>query len=396
MTRNIVDVEWRSHAHRLAGELEQAGKLTDPRLAAAVQATPRHRFTPTVYRRQPNGRWACQVSVDDLDTVYSNTTLITTLTDTEETVLSSSTQPGLMTRMIEALRLTDGARVLEIGTGTGYNAALLCHLLGEQAVFTVDVEPALVHDARQRLAQLGHHPLVVAADGAAGLAEHAPFDAILATCAVPAVPWAWVEQTTPGGVILTDLKVAVNAGSLVRLTRTDVDRAEGRFDPTYAAFMDLRHSPGATRRSRRIHRDHDDAEHRTTCVDPTTPSTSLLVWFLAALELGRDIAHGYTLPPDAGPGYDGPPSAAFLTTPDGSWAEVTLAAEPNGEHVVVEGGPRRVWRVVEHAHHTWARLGRPGWNRFGLTVTPDTHTLWLDRPDSPHTWQIPVSPYPSE
>ncbi len=389
MTRNLtVDVGWRPHAHRLANDLLHAGKLTDPRLAAAVQATPRHRFTPTVYRRQPDGTWAAHASVEDLDTVYSNTTLITALTDTSGTVLSSSTQPGLMTRMIEALRLDAGARVLEIGTGTGYNAALLCHLLGDQAVFTVDVEPELVHDARQRLADLGHHPVVVAADGAAGLAEHAPFDAILATCAVPEVPWTWVEQTTPGGVILTDLKLALNAGSLVRLTRTGVDRAEGRFDPTYAAFMNLRHTPGEARSSSRIHRDHARAERRTTRVDPTTPSTSLLVWFLAALNLGRGIAHGYALPADAGPGYDGPPTAAYITTPDGSWAEATLAADQHGRHTVVEGGPRRLWRVVERAHHTWTRLGRPGWGRFGLTVTPETHTLWLDQPDSPHTWRL--------
>jgi hypothetical protein len=75
-------------------------------------------------------------------------------------------------------------------------------------VFSADIEPDLVELARQRLARIDYHPTLVAADGATGLAEHAPFDRIIATCAVPALPWAWVQQTNPGGVILTDLKIA--------------------------------------------------------------------------------------------------------------------------------------------------------------------------------------------
>jgi hypothetical protein len=77
---------------------------------------------------------------------------------------------------------------------------------------------------------------------AEGLPEHAPLDRIIATCAVPEVPWAWMEQTRPGGIIIADVKIALGAGSLVHLTRYP-DRAEGCFDPTYAAFMGLRHHP---------------------------------------------------------------------------------------------------------------------------------------------------------
>lgn len=72
---------------------------------------------------------------------------------------------------------------------------------------------------------------------------------------------------------------------------------------------------------------------------------------------------------------------------DGSWAEITLAAE-NGQHAVAEGGPRRLWHLIENAHRTWTDLDRPGWDRFGLTVTPQTHTVWFDQPDSDHTWQL--------
>ncbi|NIJ12955.1 methyltransferase of ATP-grasp peptide maturase system [Saccharomonospora amisosensis] len=391
-TNTTTDVEWESHAQRLTDELAAAGKLTDPRLVDAVRAVPRHAFVPTYHQQTPDGSWAQRASVDDLAAVYANTALITALAPTATggtTVLSSSTQPGLMTRMIEALHLTDGSRVLEVGTGTGYNAGLLAHRLGDEQVYSVDVEGDLVELARQRLAGLGYYPTLVAGDGAAGLPEHAPFDAIIATCAVPAIPRAWVEQVRPGGVILTDLKPAPGAGSLVRITRTAEDRAEGRFDATYAAFMDLRHTPGDNPAGFRVERDHDQAEHRTTSLDPNTPWNSLLVWFLASFELGAEIAYGYTLPEGGAiPAYSGaPPTASWIATPDGSWAEIALATQ-NGQHEVAEGGPRRLWRFVEQAHRTWTDLRRPGWDSFGLTVTPDTHTVWFDQADGEHTWRL--------
>jgi methyltransferase of ATP-grasp peptide maturase system len=392
-----TDVEWEPHAARLAGELAAAGKLTDPRLAEAVRATPRHVFVPTYHQQTSDGTWVERASADNLPAVYANTALITALAPTCEggtTVLSSSTQPGLMTRMIEALQLADGAQVLEIGTGTGYNAALLTHRLGEDKVFSVDVEPGLVELARRRLAGLGYHPTLAAGDGSAGLPEHAPFDAIIATCAVPAIPWAWIEQVRPGGTVLTDLKPAPGAGSLVRLTRHDDDRAEGRFDATYAAFMDLRHTPGSNPDGFRVERDHDHAEHRSTSLDPNTPWTSLLVWFLASFDLGGEIAYGYTIP-DGGaiPAYSQTaPTASWIATPDGSWAEITFATH-NGVHEVAEGGHRRLWHLVENAHRIWTDLGQPGWDRFGLTVTPQTHTVWFDQPCGNHTWHLPGPPH---
>lgn len=119
-----------------------------------------------------------------------------------------------MTRMLETLDVRDSDRVLEIGTGAGYNAALLCHRLGDRQVYSVDVEPDLVDAARSRLAALGYHPTLVCADGGLGLPEHAPYDRIIATCSVPRVPWSWVGQTKLDGVILADLKVSVVAGNL--------------------------------------------------------------------------------------------------------------------------------------------------------------------------------------
>ncbi|MGH3599498.1 MAG: methyltransferase domain-containing protein [Pseudonocardiaceae bacterium] len=182
--------DWTVHAARLADELTDSGKLWSTPWQAAVRAVPRHELVPVQYQRTPGtNQWVSTGTTDDLHLMYSNTALFV-LPDG----LSSTSMPALMTRMLEALDVYDGYDVLEIGTGTGYNAALLSHRLGDQHVFSVDIEPTLIRSARERLARIGYHPTLVTADGANGLPEHAPYDRIIATCSVPAVPWSWVEQ----------------------------------------------------------------------------------------------------------------------------------------------------------------------------------------------------------
>jgi len=106
-----------------------AGKIQSPEWRKAIKEVPRHTFTPDVLRRDPDGTWY-RLDTDTehgrnewLDRVYSNTALLTATTDTatSSSLRSSSSIPGLMTRMLEALDIQDGHRVLEIGTGTGYN-----------------------------------------------------------------------------------------------------------------------------------------------------------------------------------------------------------------------------------------------------------------------------------
>jgi protein-L-isoaspartate O-methyltransferase len=166
VTSSSVDVTWPVLAARLADQLTAAGKLTDPAWRAAVRAVPRHELVPTFYTQDSTGAWTRSdvASADGdgavLEKVYTNTALITALRqDTQPPrVLSSSSQPGLMTRMLEALDVHDGHKVLEIGTGTGYNAALMAHRLGSRRVYSVDVEPELVDLARDRLHRLGFTP----------------------------------------------------------------------------------------------------------------------------------------------------------------------------------------------------------------------------------------------
>lgn len=165
--------------------------------------------------------------------VYADAPLATRLRDGE--LVSSSSQPSLMARMLAELRVSAGDRVLEIGAGTGYNAALLAHRLGDDLVTTVDLEPEITESARSHLADAGYRPTVVTGDGSRGVPERAPYDRIIVTCALTSIPRAWLAQCSPGARILAPL-----ATGLIALTVRDPAHAEGTFLNTAAYFVPLR------------------------------------------------------------------------------------------------------------------------------------------------------------
>ncbi|MFG2961698.1 methyltransferase domain-containing protein [Streptomyces sp. NPDC048288] len=212
----------------------------EPVWREAFAAVPRHLFVPYYYVAGECGyerRWG--ESPDRgarerwLRGAYEDVPLATRLRDGE--LLSSSSQPSLMARMLVELRVSEGDRVLEVGAGTGYNAALLAHRLGDDGlVTTVDVDPEIAESARRHLAAAGYRPAVVTGDGARGVPERAPFDRIIATCALPGVPRAWVGQCAEGARILAP----VSTGLLALTVRGG--GAEGRFLPSAAFFVPLR------------------------------------------------------------------------------------------------------------------------------------------------------------
>lgn len=358
-----MDVDWRREAAGLAGRLGEAGDLTDAAWAAAVAGTPRHVLVPRAYRQREDGGWE-EVDTVESGLAYSTTTLVTEL-DGDGRPVSSSTKPDLMVRMLEELDVRDGHRVLEIGTGTGYNAALLAHRLGDERVYSVDVDPRLVATAGKRLAEFGCRPRLAAKDGIGGWPEHGPYDRIIATCAVPSVPSAWIGQVAEGGKVLVDVKVNTGAGNLVLLTRHE-DRLEGRFTKRWAAFMGMRHDVQTVKT---VESPKAAGERQRTTTAPRRPwDDHREVWFLAGLGLPKEIRYGYVLDPATRE-----PTASMLRAPDGSWCEV-------GDGGVREAGPTPLWAEVERAYRTWRDWGEPGWERLGLTVTPDGQWWWLDEP----------------
>ncbi|MGH3903989.1 MAG: hypothetical protein ACRDTE_07370 [Pseudonocardiaceae bacterium] len=107
-----------------------------------------------------------------------------------------------------------------------------------------------------------------------------------------------------------------------------------------------------------------------------------MLWFLAHFQLPPAITFGMR-----GQDTTTPPTTTFLDAADGSWCEIDQPS-PDGARHVREAGPHRLWQIIEDTHATWLQMGRPGWERFGLTVTPTRQWAWLGAPDSDTRWAL--------
>jgi protein-L-isoaspartate O-methyltransferase len=376
--------DWRERAEQLTAELATRGVLPDPRWQAALRETPRHEFVPRWLAQDELGRWY-PVAHDDPATAsewtartYTDVPLVTAVDDETGLPISSSSQPSLMVRMLDELEITDDSSVLEIGIGTGYNVALLCHRLPADQVHSIDLEPALTELARERLAGLGHAPRLATRDGVTGWPAHAPYDRIVATCAVPHIPTTWVEQVRPGGLVLADLKIGAGSGNLA-LLRAGPDGLRGPFDATSAGFMALRSPTVPVRRATGARA--PDETLRALEPDALPRPLGPVECFFAALDLpGNHLGQELVL--DQGTRAV---RADRYTAADGSWAEVDRAG--TGRTVRARtGGDLPLLDLLLDAHARYVAFGRPNWDRFTLAVAPDgTHTVTLDA----HTWTLP-------
>ena len=132
-----------------------------------------------------------------------------TKTDVQGNAISSSSQPGIMASMLEALNVSPGLKVLEIGTGTGYNAALLSRLVGPKGrVTSVELDRDVARTARRVLGTGGYRVNVVVGDGRHGWTRGAPYDRIIVTASSLDVPAAFLHQLQEGGLIVMPLRLS--------------------------------------------------------------------------------------------------------------------------------------------------------------------------------------------
>jgi protein-L-isoaspartate(D-aspartate) O-methyltransferase len=178
---------------RLVDELRASGRLTSRPVEAAFRAVPRHVFLPQIVP-------ASQAYQDEAVVIK---------TDEGGLPVSSSSQPAIMAIMLEQLGVAEGQRVLEIGTGTGYNAALMTRLVGPAgSVVTVDIDPDLANRARANLVAAGYPDvIVICGDGGFGAPEFAPYDRIIVTAGASDLAPAWLAQLGPGGRIALPLSL---------------------------------------------------------------------------------------------------------------------------------------------------------------------------------------------
>ncbi|WP_190824779.1 methyltransferase domain-containing protein [Saccharopolyspora pogona] len=355
-----------------------AGVLTTPMWREAFRTVPRHLFAPQFALHTPGSGTFVYHDTTAPDTerrasalaaAYTDDTLITQFDDAGVPV-SSSTEPSLMASMLEELDARRGHQVLEIGTGTGYNAALLCAALGEDNVTTIDVAAELVAAARPSLTAAGYRPVVVSGNGAAGVPERAPFDRIIATCAVSRIPAAWLEQLAPEGAILVNI-----SKGLVLLRRTDDgDAVSGRF-LSPAGFMPLRSAgePSGPQGRQIVDATSGEADSTHREQVPWDVDFAMAAFFA---DLVADRSRLVFTHDENG----AVTSYRWLHPGTGSWARVEATGD--GQGVVHQAGQRRLWTELTPILESWFDdHGRPGIQRYGLTVSADgRHQLWLDTP----------------
>jgi protein-L-isoaspartate(D-aspartate) O-methyltransferase len=235
-TSNVTEPDPAVLRQRLVAHLRRAGTLTDPAVERAFLTVPRELFVAPLAAR--NG----------LQAVYRDRAIVTKR-DVLGRPSSSSSQPRIMAAMLQQLQVRPGQRVLEVGAGSGYNAALLATLVGPGGlVVSVELDDQVARSAQAALARGGYPVQVAAADGRHGWAAQAPFDRIIVTASTDDVPRAWFDQLVVGGRLVLPLRLSRRwflPQAVVALQRTAVGLESVAMVP--GAFMALRRPPGTRR-----------------------------------------------------------------------------------------------------------------------------------------------------
>lgn len=368
--------EFAAERQCLAAVMEQRGDwpARSPWIRQAVDAMPRHEFAPDrlwdwdghayvpVDRSTDRDRWA--------GLVYGgpDEAAVTQVTDGRPS--SSLSCQAVVVDMLDSLLLEPGHTVLELGAGTGWNAALLARRAGPGRVTSVEVDPGLAADAWKRLEEAAVDVVVQVGDGAAGWPQRAPYDRLIATYAVDTVPWAWVAQTRPGG------RLVFPWGRLghVALTVAGDGRSASGWVQGLAQFMPARgtntggdwaqvRGTGPVEAERPITRDllplRDDA-HLQFALRVQMPDVQITT---AVDEDGVN---------------------AWLHDGASSWA--TLSALGGGKTVAHQGGPRRLADDLEAAWDWWQDAGAPELYDWGMTVEQGGQWVWCLDPVTGPQW----------
>ncbi len=374
-------------ARRLADHLAAQGSLTDQRWRKALLDVPRHLFVPRIVWAMPDSGTGSGRVIDiaaDPESwwaaVYSDTAIVTQRDDgagdpagPAGAPTSSLSAAGVVIEFLELLEPGANDHVLEVGTGTGWTAALLSWLVGPRNVTSVEVDPGVAAQAAANVAAAGYDPHLVIGDGAEGYPDNSPYDRVQATCAIRRVPGAWLRQTRPGGVIVAPWSPGFGNGYKLRLHVADADSATCRFHGP-AGYMMLR-----AQRKAMVWNPHHagDAARTRTKLDPRR--------IIEAAD-GARLAIA-ALVPDVGYQVIAEESGAWslllfeLGQPDRSWAACDRKPG-DSDFTVTQYGERRLWDQVESAYLRWLGWGRPGLDRFGMTVTSAGEQVWLDEPTS--------------
>jgi protein-L-isoaspartate O-methyltransferase len=369
---------WRDHALALADAATHPGS----RWYQPVASVPRHVFVPAWWARDGR-RWTLRRG--PLADAYTDRSLVTRVGTAHADAAadgdrprgrptSSSTEPSLLLTMYRYARLAEGLDIADIGTGSGYGAALLATRYGDRHVATMDVDDYLVAAAAARLADVGLRPAAQTVDATGPLP--ATYDRIVATVSVHTIPASWLAALRPGGRLV----VAITGTWMVITARRTADGVVGQVERDWAGFMTTRTGPdypappptGVDAIGDRDGEQVGTGRHPVLNIADAWELSTMLA--LAA----PGIEHRY----QPGPGGR---HTALMAHPDGSWARATATGtEPPTVH---QGGPRRLWDELDRVRDDWLRLGYTPWLGARVRIDPDG-TITLAR----GSWRATVSP----
>lgn len=364
---------WTDAARKLAAQV--TGEA--PEWFEAVRSTPRHLLVPRWWEGVADSYpfvWGLRVPERERPwaQVYGDETLVTRVgalhADHAEAgdrptglPTSSSTLAGLIVRMLHLLEPQGADRVLDVGTGCGYSAALLAHRLGDELVTSIDVDPYLVQVARERLAGFGRTPRLEVADATGSLPDD-EYDRIVATVSVRPIPPSWLKALRPGGRIVATI---VGTSMVIAADMEGDGIVRGRVQPDPASFMRTRREAEYPARLDDVYdaaRDQPGEEVRGLA----GPIPDLWAdWELRCLyEIDSpDIENRSATCEDGS-------QLVWLLAADGSWAR---ADEAGGS--VHQAGPRRLWDDLERVRTTWQDAGRFALHEMSVELTPERSVL---------------------
>ncbi|KFM17284.1 Protein-L-isoaspartate O-methyltransferase [Marine Group I thaumarchaeote SCGC AAA799-B03] len=193
-----IQIEKRYHdaLNNLICNLKDSGFLTDKKVESAFWNIPRHEFVPTSEKKF--------AYFNEPLPIKNNQTI---------------SQPAVVSRMTEWLDVHNGQKILEIGTGSGWQTAILSYLVGAGSVYSIDIHPELINFARKNLEKLGiDNAHIILGDGSLGYSQESPYDRIIITAACTEIPLPLFEQLSDDGLLIAP--VGDSSQSLVLLKKT--------------------------------------------------------------------------------------------------------------------------------------------------------------------------------
>jgi protein-L-isoaspartate(D-aspartate) O-methyltransferase len=352
---------------RLVERLRTSRALSSDAVARAFRTVPRERFVPGYA----------------LEEVYRDQAIVTKNED--GVPVSSSSQPAMMALMLEQLDVRPWMNVLEIGAGTGYNAALLSELVGPTgSVTTIEIDAEVVAWARERLRRANYERVrVIEGDGGDGWPEGAPYDRIELTVGAADIAPAWVEQLKPGGILVLPLWVNTvqiclalvkEEGRLrsVSSLPCGFTRIRGRLagrDQYRELLPGVILSTGAGAPS-------DDVVRRTLRQTPRRadfPAGRRWFGFMLWLALNGGPMLSVSTEDEAAIGFTGFAGGVIDANGD-SACLVTLTMTGDGRATLLSYGGSAAQEQVERLYATWQAAGSPDIRDIGVTVVSKSVT----------------------